>query len=305
VALTFLKKLSAVIPTGSMRYQLHSHLTGAQPARSLSKVHASALTKAEGLCPRYYALHDAGQTKPADEWLTASEVVTYDIGHDIQDRLVHAFADMGKCIGDWECLACEKNHTFQARPKQCECGCKKFKPIECRFQSSLNAADCGIDMLRIVAPGLLRVTEIKTMDKDQFKGLVAPLAEHKLRTNLYLRIIAESGFNTNVNGWKIDTEKGDILYTTKGGFGCLDPDLKAWNLSDQFSPFKEYVVHRNDEKTEHLVLRAAVIKAFRAKQVPMPHGICSTANVKRAQFCDRKALCFSGKHPPQYEWNDA
>jgi hypothetical protein len=49
--------------------------------------------------------------------------------------------------------------------------------------------------------------EIKTMMKDQFKDLVGPLAEHKLRTNFYLRIIAESGHN-----WASLIESSRILF---------------------------------------------------------------------------------------------
>lgn len=300
MTLSFAKKAKDFLPTKSLKYMLHHHLSGYEPARPLSKVHASALTKPEGFCPRYYALHDVLSAKPKDEWLSTSERVTYDMGRDLQDRIVHHFADQGKAIGHWRCMACSKLHEFCKRPAKCvNCGCRGFRPEEVRFESASTGASCGIDMLLSNGEAKLQPVEIKTMDKEQFKGLVAPLAEHKLRTNLYLRIIAESEHN-----WSslVNTQKAKVLYTSKGGFGCADPELKKWGLSDQYSPFKEYEIIRSDNATEELALRAKTVKDFRDGKIGMPCGICPTAMVKRAMYCTMKKACFSGEHPPQHDW---
>ena len=154
-------------------------------------------------------------------------------------------------------------------------------------------------MLLAMGEPKLRPVEIKTMDKDQFKTLVAPLAEHKLRTTYYLRIIAESD-----HSWAtmVSTERSTILYVSKGGYGCQDDTLKGWGLREQFSPFKEFTVERNDAMTEALDRRAKVVKDFRDGKVGMPHGLCVTALSKRAKFCPQRAACFSGEHPPVYNW---
>ena len=150
-------------------------------------------------------------------------------------------------------------------------------------------------------PKLIPV-EIKTMAKDQFKDLKAPLAEHRLRTNLYLRLIEESA-----QGWSnlVDTTRAIVLYVDKGGYGIADPQIKTWGLKEGFSPFKEFVVTRNDKETDEHTKRARAVTDFRKKLVGMPAGICMTALSKRAVYCPMKAVCFNGEHPPEHEWKDA
>ena len=153
----------------------------------------------------------------------------------------------------------------------------------------------------LVALGAAKLTpiELKTMAADQFKTLIAPLAEHKLRTNLYLRIIAESE-----HPWAsmVSTERARILYISKSGYGCADDGLKAMGIKESFSPFKEFEVLRDDSQTAEPAARAKVVKDFRDGQVGMPRGICPSALTQRAKGCAFKSACFSGDHPGVYEW---
>ena len=298
----FLKKAKDLMPQRSVRYLLHKHMSGYDKARPLSRVHASELTKPEGLCPRMYALADATKFKPKDQWLTTSQAMTFQIGRDQERNLVNWFADMGKAVCHWKCIACGRLHEFQTRPVACAaCGVKAFEPREVRFESAVSGASCGVDMLLSLGEPKLRPVEIKTMDKDEFKALKAPLAEHRWRTNLYLRLIAESD-----HSWSslVATDAATIIYISKGGYGCADPELKKWGLTEQYSPFKEFEVKRDDKETDDLVKRAKAIKDFREGKAGMPAGICATAMSKRAQTCPLKAACFGGDHPPVYEWND-
>ena len=298
--MNYLKKASEFKPEQSIKYLLHRHLSGFDPARPLSRVHASELTKEEGFCPRFYALADVTQAKAKDRWLTTSEEVTFHMGRVLQDSVVNWFADMGKAIGHWKCMGCGTMHEFVTRPEKCKvCGIKAFHPEEVRFQSALNGASCGVDMLVGMGEPKLRPVELKTMDKDQFKALLAPLAEHKLRTNLYLRLIEESPHPWSKN---VSTEKATIMYISKGGYGCADPDMAKWGLSDKFSPFKEFTITRDDKQTNDLVARAKAVTDFRAGKVGMPTGICPSALSKRAHFCKLKTTCFSGDHPPKHDW---
>ncbi len=301
MALSFAKKLKERSQPNSLKFMLHNHLTGAQPGRPLKTVHASALTKPEGLCPRYYALHDVMKLKVKNEYLTTADELTYRTGREMQDAVVHWFADMGRCVGHWVCMACKHEHTFQKRPDKCvNCGCRAFKPEEVRFESAITGASCGVDMLVTMGDQKLVPVELKTMLKDQFKPLIAPLAEHKVRTNFYLRIIAESS-----HSWAtlVDTKKAKVLYICKGGY-CEDPDLGKWGLSDKYSPFKEYEITRDDSKTETYANRARVVKDFRDGKIGMPVGLCPTALFKRAQTCSVKKECWSGEHPPTHNWGD-
>ena len=305
--MTFIQKAKALDYTKSVKYLLHDHLAGVEPDRGKKIVHASELTKDEEVCPREYALYDATHAKPGSRYLSTSENVTYTMGRVLQDIVVQAFADMNKAIGHWRCPACDYLHEFQSRPWKCaSCGVKlAFKAEEVRFQSAVSGASCGIDLLLALGEPKLRAIEIKTIDKDMFKDkhtkkeLVAPLAEHKLRTAFYLRIIAESG-----HPWSslVSTDAATILYVSKGGYGCQDLTLKSWGLKEQFTPFKEFTVKRDDKMTESVSRRAQIIKHFRDGKVGMPCGVCPTAFAKRAQFCAQRSPCFSGEYPAQYEW---
>jgi hypothetical protein len=301
MTITFLKKAGDMQALNkSIKFLLHQHLNGPDKARPLHRVHASEMTREGGLCPRYYALHDVTKKKPKDSWLSTSEQVTFHIGRVLQDAVVNWFADMGKAVCHWKCVGCGRLHEFQQRPQRCEiCGVHRFLPEEARFESAKTGASCGVDMLLSLGDQKLRPVELKTMAPDTFKALAAPLAEHRLRTNLYLRIIAESA-----HPWSdlVDTKRATVFYISKGGYGCFDPQLKTWGLKEQFSPFKEFDVVRNDADTEEMSARAEMIKQFREGAIGMPCGVCATALSKRAQSCSYKAACFSGEHPPERQW---
>lgn len=297
--LTFAKKPADLVPKDSLRFLLHKHLACFEPGRPLKRVHASELTKDGGLCPRYYALHDLTGADPKDRWLTTSENMTYRLGHALQREVTHIFADMGKVMAHWRCQSCKTLYEFQKKPAKCQCGCKAFEAEEVRFESAVNGASCGVDMLFIPSGPKLKVTELKTMAADEFKTLVAPLAEHKLRTGMYLRLIEESK-----HPWSnlVDTKEATILYISKSAYGNAAPDLKSMGLSDTFSPFKEFPVGRNDKDTTPLLHPAKVVKQFRDKKIGMPCGVCATAMSKRAQGCGMRKACFSGQFPGEHEW---
>lgn len=300
MAYKFLKKVSEKKPKHSVKYLLHAHLKGAQPGRSYKNIHASDLTKPEGLCPRLYALADVTKAKPSDEWLTTSSVMTFQIGRDQEKNIVQWFADMGKAIGHWKCNSCGTVYEFQPRPTQCkECGFKRFDHKEVRFESSVSSASCGIDLLLGLGEPKLRAVELKTIDKEEFKALKAPLAEHRWRTELYLRSIAESD---HPFAKRVNTDEATILYVSKGGFGCADTQLKTWGLDESFSPFKEFVIKRDDESVQSLVDRASIVKRFRAGEIGMPQGLCPTAMCKRASGCSMRKVCFSGEYPAEFIW---
>ena len=301
MAITFLKKASAALPSRSLKYQLHAHLNGLEDGRPYANIHASELTRPEGLCPRLYALADVTKAKAKGEWLSTSEQVTFHMGRVLQDAVVNWFAEMGKAIGHWKCTACGTLHEFMKRPDKCKtCGVKNFAPKEVRFVSAINGASCGVDMLLSMGDPKLVPIELKTMDKDVFKDLKAPLAEHRLRTNLYLRLIKESA-----HPWsnQVDTTRSIVMYISKGGYGCADPELKAWGLHESFSPFKEFEIKRVDKDTEVLAARAKVVTDFRAGKIGMPYGICASALSKRAIGCHLKGACFSGDHAPVHKWD--
>jgi hypothetical protein len=301
--MTFLKKHDSTPQTSSVKYHLHQYFNGPEDGRPLTNVHASELTKPEGFCPRLYALSDVTKRKPKPRWLTTSERLTFQMGRDQEKNIVNAFADMGKAICHWECLFCGRLYQFTSRPIECDtCHAKRFDPKEVRFESAISGASCGVDMLLALGEPKLRPVELKTMAADRFKSLKAPLAEHRLRTAMYLRIIKESA-----HSWSnlVGTEKGTVVYVSKSAYGCADDTLKAWGVKESYSPFKEYDVTRADKETDPLLARATVVKQFRAGQIGMPAGICTTSMGKRASTCNCKEACFSGEFPATHTWPGA
>lgn len=303
MTLTFLKKGGLKKPPLSVKYLLHQRLSDFDKARPISRIHASALTQ-EGeraFCPRYYALHDVTKQKLKDEWLTTSQRMTFQIGRDQEKNIVNWLGEDNRAICDWKCVYCGHKHEFMFKPMKCtKCGCKVTDPVEIRFQSSISGASCGIDLLaKLDTPKLVPV-ELKTLDKEVFKTLEAPQAEHKWRTTYYLRLIAESD---SPLAKRIDTTQARILYVSKGGFGCADTEMQKFGMNDKFSPFKEFTIKRDDKLTDSLHLMAKTVTDFREGTVGMPKGICPSSMCKRAKACSIKGACFSGEHPAEYDWN--
>ena len=292
----FAKRMSQVVPHDSPRYLLHKLLSDYQEPRPLKNVHGSEVTKDGGICARMYGLADLTGTEKAAEWLTTSQAVTYELGHLLEARIINWFADMGIAYSNWQCQSCGNTFQFCKRPIDCaHCGNTGFTPENWRVKSDLTGISCGFDlMLLMKGKSKLHVIEIKTMDKDEFKDLKAPLAEHRIRTNLYMRCIQESADPYALN---VGIGEATILYVTKGGFGVKDPQPAKWGLHDAFSPFKEFTILRNDADTDELVQPARRLLAFRQGKVGLAEPLCPTALTERAKACPLRKACFSGDWP--------
>lgn len=300
--MNFLKKSSEIYSLTSLVFKLHQYLSSVEEPRSLKNIHASSVTKQDEVsefCPRYYSLYAANplhfKKKIKSEHLDTSLNVTYEIGRRLQISVVNWFAAMGVAYGHWRCLMCNQLHSNQVRPIKCPCGCSVFTPEEMRFTSQYSGISGGVDLVLKLGKPKLTPIEIKTIDKDQFKDLVMPLAEHRLRTNLYLRLIAES---TDPWASMVDTTEAKILYVSKGGYGCKQNEtLKTLGLGETFSPFKEYTIARQDEDTQVDSDKARTAHLYRLGEAGMPVGICKTALSKRAKNCGFCKDCFSGEYP--------
>ena len=164
----------------------------------------------------------------------------------------------------------------------------------------------GIDALVDVGHKTLLLTEIKSMDKDQHKKLEAPLAEHKMRTALYLYL---TELSQSPVAERINTKEGSILYVSKS-YGFKDLTLKEEGISDApFSPFKEFKVGRQDALLETPLNRAKALTLWRTMREEgtaqgLPCGICHNGLTKRAQQCSAIGPCFSGSYPGILTWKE-
>ncbi len=296
----FVKNLmpSAGHKAKSLKYALHKTMQYWRAGRAHQVVHASDVTDFENLfCPRQYALLDLTDKKRKDRWVTTSMDLTFHIGRWVASYIVHTASEAGIAVGDWECEGCGKIYKFVKIPVKCSCKHKSFAYREVRFKSEVSGISGGIDLLVDFGAPKLFAVEIKTIDKIRFKELKGPLAEHRLRTNLYLRLIAEDGSH---HAKRVNTKEALLIYSTKGGYGVKDTKLKDWDLHEQFSPFKEYWIKRDDEATEYGSKQAKKLLDWRSNNGPMPDGVCPSMFCKTAKDCPVISECFGGSYPAGY-----
>lgn len=294
--------MKAVVKTtdaGTLREALHKHLRRVDLERPAVNLHASDVTREEAeFCPRAPTIKVRNKVPPSKREVITSMAVTWEWGRLVEQQVREWFAEMGMAVGDWECRhdPCGRMFTWQKRPKVCRgCGGVAFKYHERRAISAVSGIGCGIDLLVDYGENLLRLVEVKSIDKEKFAELAMAKAEHKLRTQLYLRCMAESDDPV----WeRVNRTRARVLYVTKGGFGVKTPEMGSWSFADGgFSPFKEYVIDRDDAEVEYLVQRAMQARiGMSGGAIPDKIAACKGGLAsKRAQLCDVNMQCFKMK----------
>ena len=286
----YLKKLGDMVKLTGVKGYLHKNLPKVESHRGYDPLHASDLTKQEReFCPREAALMLKYEGKHAHEVVKTSMSYTFMIGRIIERELRQVWLrDIS--WGDWECDVCGEKLTFEPSQPCPLCGAD---PDYMSYQEvgiqvpELHVVCSPDDLVQLPGRKKLTLLEIKSMDKDHFKKLAAPIAEHRLRTNLYLRLISlsEQSFTE-----KIDVERASILYVSKG-FGIKDPSIGP--IDGGFSPFKEFDIWRDDDGCEIEYQKLMALAASRkAKFEKLPGRICSMPIDKRAKFCPALGRCF-------------
>lgn len=276
---------------------LHKSIAGWRPERDHKIVHASSLTSQDTeFCPREYHLLDILNKKQPDTFIGTSLGTTFHMGELLAKQITDVYLK-DYAVGNWECMRCEHIFEFCRIPKECGCGGKRFEYREVMFYSQKFAFSSSLDLI-LDMPGekLYRTCELKTMKADQFKTLVAPLAEHKIRTNLYMTAIKTSD---HPNKDKINLETASILYVMKG-FGVKDESIQGMGIKDQnFSPYKEFQIDVDLSVTKPYLLKARELKKYRdywnkhkkSKGLPPMLKECERGG-KRSNDCCVKSECF-------------
>jgi len=295
------KVMASMVKAVSIKMMIHRRLAGWEEPRSHDTIHASDLMKDKEFCPREIALLDMGLGKKKDSYVGTALRITFDHGKDVERRVRNEWL-RDVVVGHWECNVCGRMHdSFGKEPKvKCKCGYKRWDYKEPHFMAVASGVSGHLDMLVDVGQDKLRVVEVKTMDKDEHKKLVAPLAEHRFRTSLYLRLIEESD---HVLAGRINMKKANILYVSKS-YGFKDESLKAAGVPDTpFSPFKEFEIDRDDSNSEIPLAKAETVTKWREDpSVGLPAGICKNPMCSRAGQCPVASACFSSKHVPVVTW---
>lgn len=291
--------MKSVVPTGgyeSLTQSLHRHLAGYQEGRSKVPIHASDVTNQNReFCAREIVLYHVIKAKPADEFVTTSQNVTWGIGRDVESKMAHWFADLGMAVGDWKCLICSSLHKLQKRPTVCpthNCNSKLFKHIEVRATDPVSGISCGLDVL-VRRKGDLKLTivECKTIKSDKFKDLVAPLAEHRARTRIYMHCAAADDNLKHL----VRPEVSSVIYVAKSGWGVFTPSNSKFSFKDgKYSPFREFEVTQDyTEIDEYLLSSKVAWDRIKDPSLPIPSRICPTSFCKRAGECGVSGPCFT------------
>lgn len=287
----------------SVKNLIHSRLAGYEAPRSNERLHASDLMKDKEFCPREHAFLRMGVAKKKAEFISTALRLTFDLGRFYESQIREVYL-RDIAVGYWACGICGHTHsTFGKEPKikcpQCGWG-HKWEYQEPRLTSAISGISGGIDILIDVGEPKLRLVEIKSMDKDEFRKLEAPLAEHKWRTTLYLRLAEED--SGPISG-RINCKVGHIIYVSKS-FGFKDTQLKADGIKDAaFSPFKEFEIVRDDSMSLITHEKAKALKVWADDNSKgLPCGICPNGLSKRAQGCTAVTPCWSGSYPATISW---
>lgn len=293
--MNFLKRSTEKVGKLIVKELLHAKVGGSEPARGQTTIHASDLTKQSNqwgtaYCPREVYLRQQKGLKRASQFLNVATAVTFNEGRDKQWRLNNDWL-VDIMHGEWVCKACYTYSEFGLRPEgRCKCGATVWEYVEPRIIDRISGVSGGIDAVIDVGEKKLHIIEVKIIKADDFKTLQAPLSEHRVRTRLYLRQIAGS---TQKFAKEIETDFAHILYIMRG-HGCKQED-------GRISPFKEYIVERDDDEVQHFLGMAHALKLSRKFNHIIPAGICKTQMENRARSCPVAKTCFS-EQPGTITW---
>lgn len=286
MAITWLNKAvqKALTPTRTIIDVMKENLGGFKTARSHLTTHASDITKKD-FCPRQTCLLILTGKTNKDEYINTALQATFDVGNQTGDMVAEQWGGQS-VVGNWECRKCGHWASFSPKPNlSCKHGGKcDFRYEEVRFTSKECDASGGIDAFFNLGGTKLVVTELKIINTKDFETLAAPLAEHRIRTSMYLKIIADSD-SPHKN--KINLNEAKVFYISRG-FGKKHPEY------NEILPFKEFDIVRDDKLVAPYLDKALQIKVFK-ETGQIPERVCSTSKDTMAKKCAVCTECFSTK----------
>jgi hypothetical protein len=269
----------------SLTRLVDQRLAGYQEQRTHKIVHISNLSRSDGFCPREFALLDVTRKKPKGQYVSAALQVAFDNGKALSDLCRNRWLE-NDVVGDWICPYCESVIAFSKKPKvPCpKCKARLWQYQEVQVVNAENNVVGSLDFLVDFGLPSHIAVECKSMARDIFDNLKAPLAEHRERCHLYLYHMAVT------NTKRIDLGRMLVFYVSKG-YG-----VKNEAMGGKVMPFKEFWVERDDKAVKKKYDQATPLAKFR-KGGPMPSGICPTSFCGRAKACSVAMECFSGSYP--------
>ena len=177
-------------------------------------------------CIREYILgHKLNRKKV--QYVDASLSIVFDIGNSLHSIIQNSDRYFkGMKMGHWKCTACDYEvTTICLRPKVCP-NCHKDKLQYNEIDMMIPGLTAHPDLfLWFPWVDKARVAEIKTIKKDAFLELVAPIPENVYQMTGYVHIANEMGVGVDV-----DTEVGYLVYVPKEHPGMKNFPIKIFKV---------------------------------------------------------------------------
>lgn len=268
--------------------EVEKHGDAAAIAAQVVDLHARVETSIIG-APRASKLYDACMRQHVlgthfsvelTQRIAFKQKVTFSMGNAVHWWMQNKSDVFGlRRIGWWRCVACKKVLYFGRPPKKRCPHCKAYPEAIHYHEHYLNlksplAVTGHPDMFFEKQKGLFRVTEIKTMNGDEFERLAAPVIGHEWQVQTYMWGCNQKGAGLPV---PIDPAVGYVCYVSK-------------KQHRDILPLKMFPIRRDDQ-----LLRRAKAKLKQYKEgrqdfpnnLPELHSECERRNFNayRARSC--------------------
>jgi hypothetical protein len=267
---------------------LHNAMYDTEKPRSQKQIHASHVTNE--FCPRELIIVERDKVQLKAHPVPPPLRYTFDEGNDKQYRFNNDWMRPYH-YGHWKCRICATEHTGY-HPKDdpendtsesCYAPEHQWEYQEMVFKDPVSGIIGSVDsILKLSSADPFLMVELKIMKGEDFRDLIAPLAEHTLRTMLYLYLIAHD--KKNQMRKKMDLTKAHVLYMARG-YGYKHADHGV-------SPFKDFVVERNDALVMPYVNKGYAATIARKEKL-LPMRVCDSMTCPRAKKCPVSKQCWS------------
>jgi hypothetical protein len=218
-------------PKESVIEALIKNMAGFEIGRQRTTLHASDVTKPD-FCPRREAFLDLDDKQCGEcSYVDAALRATFDVGKATELLIVEKWGG-DKVIGNWKCRICDMQVSMCPKPNiPCASHVHDWEYLQWEAISQQYTISGSVDSLWDLGTPLWMMCELKIMAPQEFEKIIAPLPEHRLRTNLYMKLIgdSESPYRDRVN-----LHEARVLYTSRG-------HGKKNEVFGKILPWKEFI----------------------------------------------------------------
>jgi hypothetical protein len=207
-------------------------------------IHSSSL---DNFCARRAAIFDKNNSTPR-EYVQGAMKIVWKMGRAVEEHIREALiSSLGKknFHGQWECKCGKTKHIGLWADKDCQvCGTKTNNYKELTIYNEEYKIANNPDLVAVSKNNQKIIIEIKSMNKEDFDELEAPLSSHVRQANRYVRF---SRMNGSVTSGKVTIVYARKDYKYSGVYKpfVVDVDTVALETAfleelDQAKKLREY-----------------------------------------------------------------